>query len=170
MKPPQPASVSKDGYKNAWEPSMGADRYRRGLYTFIQRTSPFAQFVTFDLPDTSRSCSRRERSNTPLQALNLLNDPVFLECAQVLAGRVLREVKADEAKQLDRAFMLALGRSPKPEESKRLLDYLREQRQLFTSDAASTRELVQGSAPGLDAAWMALCSVLLNLDEFINRE
>ena len=67
-------------------PVSGADRYRRGLYTFLQRTSPFAQFVTFDLPDTSRACTRRERSNTPLQAFHLLNDPVFVEAAQALAG------------------------------------------------------------------------------------
>ena len=90
VKPPQPESVSKEGYANSWEPSLGADRYRRGLYTFIQRTSPFAQFVTFDLPDTSRSCTHRERSNTPLQALNLLNDPNFFEAAQALALRIQR--------------------------------------------------------------------------------
>jgi hypothetical protein len=170
VKPPQPASVSKDGYRNSWEPSNGADRYRRGLYTFIQRTSPFAQFVTFDLPDTSRSCTRRERSNTPLQALDLLNDPVFVECAQALAGRVLREVKAGESKQLDHAFMLTLGRSPGPEESERLLAYLRQQRLLFAQDPGASRELLQDSPTVSDAAWTALCSVLLNLDEFINRE
>ncbi len=170
VKPPQPASVSKDGYKNSWEPSTGADRYRRGLYTFIQRTSPFAQFVTFDLPDTSRSCTRRERSNTPLQALNLLNDPVFLECAQALAGRVLREVKAKESKRLDHAFILALGRAPKPEESGRLLEYLRQQRKLFGQEPSAERSLLQDGPAVSDAAWTALCSVLLNLDEFINRE
>src|SRR5207302_8377119 len=117
VKPPQPASVSKEGYKNLWEPSMGTDRYRRGLYTFIQRTSPFAQFVTFDLPDTSRSCTRRERSNTPLQALNLLNDPVFLEAAQALAARVAREAPSEDHERLAHAFMLVLSRAPQPAES-----------------------------------------------------
>jgi hypothetical protein len=170
VKPPQPASVSKDGYKNAWEPSTGADRYRRGLYTFIQRTSPFAQFVTFDLPDASRSCTRRERSNTPLQALNLLNDPAFLEAAQGLASRAMRESRGDDAQRLAHAFALVLSRSPRPEESKRLLAYLDQQRSLFAKDAASARELLQDSPPGSDATWIALCSVLLNLDEFINRE
>jgi hypothetical protein len=170
VKPPQPASVSKDGYKNLWEPSAGADRYRRGLYTFIQRTSPFAQFVTFDLPDACRSCTRRERSNTPLQALNLLNDHAFLEAAQALASRVLRESRGDDAQRLAHAFALVLSRSPQAEESKRLLAYLDQQRALFAKDAVSAHELLQDSPPSSDAAWIALCSVLLNLDEFINRE
>jgi len=170
VKPPQPASVSKEGFRNLWATSAGADRYRRGLYTFIQRTSPFAQFVAFDLPDTSRSCTRRERSNTPLQALDLLNDPVFLDAAQALADRVQREVHGGAEQRLAHAFALVLSRPPKPEESKRLLAYLQQQRTLFVGDAASARELLQDSAQRADAAWVVLSSVLLNLDEFINRE
>jgi hypothetical protein len=170
VKPPQPASVSQEGYKNLWETSPGADRYRRGLYTFIQRTSPFAQFVTFDLPDTSRSCTRRERSNTPLQALNLLNDPVFLEAAQALAVRVHREARGGDEPRLAHAFTLVLSRPPTSAESKRLLAYLQQQKSLFEKDAASTHELT-GEEGGADrAAWIALASVLLNLDETINRE
>ena len=155
VKPPQPESVSKEGFANTWEVSTGADRYRRGLYTFIQRTSPFAQFVTFDLPDTSRSCSRRERSNTPIQALQLLNDPVFMEAAQGLAARVLREKRGTVGQRLDHAFLLALGRPPTPAESGRLLSYLQDQSAVPTAEPAS---------------WVTLCSVLLNLDEFVNRE
>src|ERR1044071_4791309 len=147
VKPPQPASVSKEGYRNSWEPSPGAYRYRRGLYTFIQRTSPFAQFVTFDLPDTSRSCTRRERSNTPLQALNLLNDPAFLEAAQALATRIQSEVRGTDEQRLTHAFVLVLSRPPKPTESKRLLAYLQQQRTLFENDAASAHELLQDNAP-----------------------
>jgi cytochrome c553 len=170
VKPPQPASVSKQGYKNLWETSAGNDRYRRGLYTFIQRTSPFAQFVTFDLPDTSRSCSRRDRSNTPLQALNLLNDPVFLEAAQALAARLAREIRGGDADRLAHAYTLALSRPPEPEESERLLHYLAQQRKLFAAEADTARELLKDQATGADPAWIALASVLLNLDEFINRE
>ncbi len=170
VKPPQPASVSKEGYSNQWVTSPGADRYRRGLYTFLQRTSPFAQFVTFDLPDASRSCTRRERSNTPLQALNLLNDPVFLETAQALAGRVIREARGNDEKRLNHAFLLVLSRQPNTEEAQRLLAYLQQQRTLFATDPESARELSQEAAPGTDPAWIALASVLLNLDEFINRE
>lgn len=174
VKPQQPASVSQAGYTNQWEASTGADRYRRGLYTFIQRTSPFGQFVTFDLPDTSRSCTRRERSNTPLQALNLLNDPVFLEAAQVFASRIMRESRNEDESRLDHAFMLALARPPHPEESKRLLEYLQQQKILFEQDTKSLRELLLDSAHDGDsaeyAAWIALSSVLLNLDEAITRE
>ncbi|WP_298868188.1 PSD1 and planctomycete cytochrome C domain-containing protein [uncultured Gimesia sp.] len=174
VKPQQPASVSKDGYHNIWETSAGADRYRRGLYTFIQRTSPFAQFVTFDLPDTSSSCTRRERSNTPLQALNLLNDPVFLEAAQALSARVKREAGKSDQSRLNQAVMLVLARPAKPEESKRLLAYLDQQKTLFKNDPASMRKLLDEPKPSRDAiersAWIALCSVLLNLDEAITRE
>jgi hypothetical protein len=155
VKPPQPESVSKEGFANTWEISTGADRYRRGLYTFIQRTSPFAQFVTFDLPDTSRSCSRRERSNTPIQALQLLNDPVFMEAARGLAARVLREKRGTAGERLDHAFLLVLGRPPTPAESGRLLSYLQDQSAVPAAESAS---------------WVKLCSVLLNLDEFVNRE
>jgi hypothetical protein len=170
VKPPQPASVSKEGYKNLWETSPRADRYRRGLYTFIQRTSPFAQFVTFDLPDTSRSCTRRERSNTPLQALNLLNDPVFLEAAQALAVRVQREARGGDEQRLEHAFALVLSRPPTPAESKRLLAYIQQQKSLFEKDAVSAHELTREEGGADRAAWIALASVLLNLDETINRE
>lgn len=171
VKPPQPASVSKEGYANVWVASTGADRYRRGIYTFIQRTSPFAQFVTFDMPDASRSCTRRERSNTPIQALNLLNDPVFFEAAQALAARVQREAGGkDDAQRLDYAFQLVVLRPPTPHESARLLDYLRVQRELFEQDATAAKDVLRDTPPGTDAGWVTLASVLLNLDEFLHRE
>lgn len=171
VKPPQPASVSKEGYANVWIASTGADRYRRGIYTFIQRTSPFAQFVTFDMPDASRSCTRRERSNTPLQALNLLNDPVFFEAAQALAARVQREApEPDDALRLNYAFRLVVLREPTPQESARLLEYLRLQRELFEHDATAAKDVLRDTPPGTDAGWVTLASVLLNLDEFLHRE
>lgn len=174
VRPPQPDSVSAEGFENKWETSKGADRYRRGLYTFIQRTSPFAQFVTFDRPESSRACTRRERSNTPLQALTLLGDPVFVEAAQALAARVRREVRGDEVRRLDHAFRLALSRAPSREERTRLLSYLGQERQRFDNDPTAARALAPDAASGdpnaTAAAWVALASVLLNLDEFINRE
>lgn len=174
VKPPQPESVSKEGFDNKWVASSGADRYRRGLYTFLQRTSPFAQFVTFDFPDTSRSCTRRERAITPLQALNLLNDPVFVEAAQALAARIWNESPDDDAQRLNHAFLLTLARPPRPEEATRLLAYLEKQKTVFESNGAATRELMQNNTFDGNlterAAWVALASVLLNLDEFITRE
>ena len=94
--PPQPASVTAEGAYGAlgWKPSEGLDRYRRGLYTFSKRTAPFAMFTTFDAPSGEACVARREPSNTPLQALTLLNDAALIECAQALgracgvAGRV----------------------------------------------------------------------------------
>jgi hypothetical protein len=171
VKPPQPASVSKEGYANTWEASPGADRYRRGLYTFLQRTSPFAQLVTFDLPDTSRSCSRRERTNTPLQALTLLNDPVFVEMAVALAARVTREIPGDDDEgRLDRAWRLTVGRLPTPGERQRMRVYLAEQRALFAADPASAADLLPPGSPPVEPAWVTTASVLLNLDEFLERE
>jgi mono/diheme cytochrome c family protein/cytochrome c553 len=170
VKPPQPAAVSMDGYKNDWTPATGADRHRRGLYTWLQRTSPFAQSVTFDLPDLSRSCTRRERSNTPLQALNLMNDPVFLEAAQALAARVAHESADDDTARLQHAFLLTLSRPARVEEQRRLLDYLAGQRAIFSREPASATQLIQDQPAGTDPAWIALASVLLNLDAFITRE
>ncbi len=173
VKPPQPQSVSEAGYSNVWEPSSGGDRYRRGIYTFIQRTSPFAQFVTFDLPDLSRSCTRRERSNTPLQALNLLNDPVFIDAARALAGRPAREAQGDDSERLARAFREVLGRPPTTAESTRLREYLGRQREIFGADPESACLLIgtdPNADPNADPAWIVLASVLLNLDEFISRE
>lgn len=174
VRPPQPESVSMEGFDNKWIASTGPDRYRRGLYTFIQRTSPFAQLVTFDLPDTSRSCTRRERSNTPLQALNLLNDPVFVEMAQALAERIQHEAKPDDASRIKHGYLLTLAREPKPSELARLVAFLQQQRTLFTADPDAARELLNEiqleGEPAEQASWITVASVLLNLDEFIVRE
>ncbi|HRK33931.1 MAG TPA: DUF1549 and DUF1553 domain-containing protein [Candidatus Hydrogenedentes bacterium] len=182
VRPPQPDSVSMEGFDNKWVASEGADRYRRGLYTFIQRTSPFGQSVTFDLPDPGQPCTRRDRSNTPLQALNLLNDPLFVECAQSLAQRVeafmLRRMREGEPVNVEdcvnHAFRIALSRDAKPEERARLSSYLAQQAAIFEreSNAANTLIATRGNATeNIDsAAWMAVCSVILNLDEFITRE
>src|SRR5207245_6932346 len=91
VRPPQPAGISDLTYAGSakWPESGGADRYRRGMDTWFQRTSPYPMLMTFDSPDSNVCTVRRERSNTPLQALTLLNDPVFVECARGLARRVL---------------------------------------------------------------------------------
>ncbi len=172
--PPQPDSVAKEGFENRWQVSAGSDRYRRGLYTFLQRLSPFAQSVTFDAPSLSRSCTRRERSNTPLQALTLLNDPVFFEAAQAFAARILREQPGDADERIDYAFELALSRPPRAGEKQRLSSYYKEQLALFSEEPSavpllSPPQLADGNAAE-PAAWTCVCSVLLNLHEFITRE
>lgn len=177
VRPPQPESVTKEGYENKWAPSGGKDRYRRGLYTFIQRTSPFAQNVTFDGADPSSSCARRERSNTSLQALTLLNDPVFFEAARALAVRLLRRRPDDARERLDAAFHLCFARPPTAREVERLMAFCEEQRTILAQDPERASEVYAETLKGLDGvdavelgAWVAVSSVLLNLHEFITRE
>jgi hypothetical protein len=171
VKPPQPNSVSAQGYKNTWEPSQGGDRYRRSLYTWVQRTSPFAMHITFDAPNPNHICTKRDRSNTPLQALALLNDPVIYESAAALADRLFneREVAAptdqDDQRRIVQAFRLCLARDPKPEEHDVLSFLLKELREDLNS---SDHQAVTESA-GERRVWTSLCSVLFNLHEFVTR-
>jgi hypothetical protein len=155
--PPQPDGVMNLGQmRRAWTAATGPDRYRRGLYTFFWRATPHPMLMAFDAPDATRACTRRERSNTPLQALTLLNDEAFFECAEALAGRVLREGPADDAGRLAYGFRLCLARAPGDPESKRLADLLAQVR-----DDPNAAE---------EEAWTTVARVLLNLDEFITRE
>lgn len=173
VRPPQPAGVAELGYANSvkWVESKGEDRYRRGLYIHYQRTTPYPLLSNFDEPDSDTACSRRRRSDTPLQSLNLLNDPVFFEAAQALAVRVLNEAPAP--KRLDYAFELCLGRTPSARERERLMRYLDSETTAFSADAKSAGRMEPvdvGGAAGERAAWVAISRVLLNLDEFITRE
>jgi hypothetical protein len=174
VRPVQPESVIKENSRNKWKVEEGSGRYRRGLYTFIQRLTPFAQFTNFDLPGTATACARRGRSNTPLQALNLLNDPTFVEAAGGLANRVWQEVKGDDADRLEHAFLLALARRPTNDESTRLISLLKQQTALYERDAQAASELAPVVFPGTtaaeSAAWVTVASVLLNLHEFFHRE
>jgi hypothetical protein len=175
VRPPQPEAVAKEALEAAWVPSEGADRYRRGIYTWLQRTAPFAQFVTFDAPDPTRSCARRERSNTPLQALTLLNDPVFVEMAHALAERLLREQPdASPEQRIDYAYRLCLNRPAKPAEVERLRKYLNDQRSQFEKERDSAASFfpwrMESVSADETAAWAGLSSILLNLDAFVTRE
>jgi len=160
VKPPQPASVVELGYgKPSWNESTGADRYRRGLYVHFQRTTPYPMLMTFDMPDSNVACSRRRVSNTPLQSLNLLNDPVFFEAAQALALRL-------ETEGLDAGFTATLGRAPSASEKQRLLT-LHDQ-EATALDAKAAAQLLPARPAA--AAWVSVARVLLNIDEFMTRE
>ncbi|MBC8351011.1 MAG: DUF1553 domain-containing protein [Planctomycetes bacterium] len=169
VRPPQPDSVSEQGYGNKWETSEGGDRYRRAVYTWVQRTSPFAMHITFDAPNPNHICTQRDRSNTPLQALTLLNDPVFHEAAVALADRVRNEIDGNDQLRLAHAFRLCLARNPKPDELavlRNLLHKLRLDPDLSTQETASESN---DASSADDIAWTTLCSVLFNLHEFVTR-
>jgi len=170
IKPPQPAGLDALGYAGSvkWADSEGPDRYRRGLYVFYQRTVPYPQLVNFDAPDSTVTCSRRRRSNTPLQALNLLNDPVFVEAAQGLALRLMTEAKGSPSGRIEQAFLLALGRKPSPQEAERVLKFYDEQ--LSQAPAELMPLVPEGVKPNEAAAWVSVSRVMLNLDEFMTRE
>ena len=176
VRPPQPPGISELTYAGSakWIESQGPDRYRRGLYIHFQRTSPYPQLVNFDAPDSRLSCTRRRRSNTPLQALNLLNDPVFFETAQGLAVRTLREAHGDFPDKLGYAFQLALCRRPSTREVEDLTKYYEEQKELFEKDDKSLAIVAPFTPEGVSradmAAWTGVSRVLINLDEFITRE
>ena len=154
--PPQHERVTMEAFgSNGWKVSEGSDRYRRGLYTFILRTSPFAQAITFDAPPPVDVCTRRDRSNTPLQALTLLNDPVFGEMAIAFGERVHHEGGATDQARVQFAWQLAVGRPATAVELERLQRYIETQRRENQEDSA---------------VWASLASVLLNLHEFITRD
>ena len=136
--------------RRVWTADTGPDRYRRGLYTYLWRATPHPSLTVFDGSDGVRACSRRPRSNTPLQALTLLNDRAAVECAEGLADRLTREPELSDLDRLVLAFRLGLGREPRPSELDRLGRLLDEERGR--------------------AEWLAVARVILNLDEFITRE
>jgi hypothetical protein len=152
--PPQPREVFLFTQSNhPWVESKGGDRFRRGMYTFIWRQSQHPLLTTFDAADAQTPCTRRNRSNTPLQALHLANDPVFIELANGLGKRIEDECNGDDAEKIAFAFRICFSREPGTSEAARLQTYLEAKRKTDPK-----------------AAWGAVARVLLNLDEFITRE
>ena len=169
--PPQPEGIWRVVYSgDRWQTSAGEDAYRRGLYTFWRRTSPYPSLVTFDAPSREFCVVRRSRSNTPLQALVTLNDPAFVACARAFARRVIEEAPADDDARIEHAFRLATARRPAPDERARLAKLLVTERAHFASARDDAAKLVAtpagDDAPEL-AAWTMLAHVLLNLDEVL---
>jgi mono/diheme cytochrome c family protein len=174
--PPQPDGVFRfTQIQRLWQASTGPDRYRRGVYTYFWRSAPHPALTVFDAPDSTTTCTRRNRSNTPLQALTLLNDQAFLEFAQGLAGRVLREAGPGDTERLRHAFRLCLVRSPSAHEENILGRLLRQQLAEFAADPKEAEHLLPAKLPPRIearqlAAWTMVARALLNLDELITRE
>ena len=174
VRPPLPADITALGYANSmrWKESQGAERYRRGLYIFFQRTVPYPMLTTFDAPDSNVTCTRRDRSNTPLQALTLLNDPVFFECAETLGRRWAAPPPVNPPQLIRQAFVACLARSPAPAEVERLERFYHDQERLAAASrsAADSPEATPPPPPPAQVAAIALARTLLNLDEFVTRE
>jgi hypothetical protein len=171
--PPQPPGVTTEGAYGQlpWHVSTGPDRYRRGLYTYSKRTAPFAAFVTFDAPSGEVCLARREVSNTPLQALTLLNDPLFVEAAQAL-GREMARRPGGDPERVDCLFRRCLTRPPSPQEKAALAAFVQTQRQRCRDKELNAAALAGPGGGDVTerAAWTALSRVLLNLDEAITKE
>ncbi len=177
--PPIPDGVLVLSYGGAtWNQSTGEDKYRRGMYTFWKRSVPYPGLLVFDMPNGDQSCTRRTRSNTPLQALTTLNDPVFMEAAQALALRIWKEGGTTDRARLSYGFRLCTGRYPSTFELQQLTKFLEQQRPGFVGKTANA---VYVAAPDLTqlpadvnleqvAPWTMVARVLLNLDETITRE
>ncbi|MEQ9408918.1 MAG: PSD1 and planctomycete cytochrome C domain-containing protein [Fuerstiella sp.] len=165
IRPPLPAFVTEVGRSVKWPLSEAPERYRRGMYIFFKRTVPYPMLMTFDAPDAAISCSRRERSNTPLQALTLLNDPVFFECAQMLGRQVAQEFPEQPKDAVSAIFRRCLGRAPTDRERDYLIAAYEDLRQLN----AEERPADDGHDPPL-AAMTAVARIVMNLDEFVTRD
>lgn len=170
VKPPLPDGALSIVYPGeGWQVAEGDDRYRRGLYVYWKRTLPFPAAGTFDAPARDVACTRRVRSNTPLQALTLLNDPVFMEAARALAGRVMHEA-SDTQSRIARAFQLCTGRNPDPREQEWIAAFYERQLQRLAETPTIPDSLAAGEIKRAEhAAWTLVCRALLNLDETITR-
>ncbi len=180
VRPPQPTGVTEAAYgKPKWNASSGADRYRRSIYTFTKRTAPFAMFATFDGPTGEACIAERDRSNSPLQALTLLNDVMTMDLARQ-AGRKAAEAASDtgDEKQVTQLFRRVLVRPPTDEETASLIEFLNQQRRRFAEDPAAAGELLNVAADNEEqpeqlaaqATWTSLSRAIFGLDEAMNRE
>ncbi len=164
-----------------WKEEKEADRYRRAIYTHRYRSVPYPMLQVFDAPNGDMSCVRRARSNTPLQALTTLNEPLFMESARALAARTLAKGGATDAERISYAFRRCLSRKPDQEETAQLLTLLTKQQTrlkdgwldvwgLAGLEPGKTSAVPKGATPVQLAAWTAVSRVLLNLDETITKE
>ncbi len=173
--PPQPDGVYQFTQDSKpWKTDEGEDRFRRAMYTFLWRSSPYPALAVFDAADANNTCTRRVRSNTPLQALTLANDIQFIECARNLALAAMDDSSQSVEIRIDAMFRRCLVRRPTSAEMARLMELWQYQKIAFAKEPALATAFV-GPVSGIGpieemAAWTALGRVLINLDEFITRE
>ncbi|QDT63015.1 PSD1 and planctomycete cytochrome C domain-containing protein [Calycomorphotria hydatis] len=172
VRPPQPESVSQAGYgKRKWVVSKGEDKYRRSIYTFMRRTTPFAAYQVFDAPTGETCTARRDRSNTPLQALTLLNDAMYMEMAKALAPQgedIVNQSTNDLATSI---FRRVLTRQPTEIEVTKLGEFYESQLdRLNNGELTATEVSGEESATNERAAAIMLARAVMNLDEAITKE
>ncbi len=176
--PYQPDGVWQVVYSgDQWKTSRGEDQYRRGLYTYWRRTAPYPSMVAFDAPSREVCEVRRIRTNTPLQALVTLNDPVYVEAAQALARRIVAEGGASVAERVNFAFECVLARRPVAKEAFAVAGLFRSEQANFAADPGAAEQMATNplgeAAEGADlvelAAWTVVANVLLNLDEAMTK-
>lgn len=168
--PPQPASVTALAYGGAkWPVSKGEDRYRRSLYTFNKRTAPYAAYTVFDGPTGENCLPRRNRSNTPLQALTLLNDEMFLEMARAL-GRTAENREGDVKEKAKWIFQSLVTRAPRESELASLVSYVEAQQKRIEAKEIAAERIGGAGASSRAAAFSMLARSLMNLDEVITKQ
>jgi hypothetical protein len=180
--PPQPPGVWENSFgfydlpNFRWKDATGDDRYRRGLYIFLRRSALYPTFKMFDAPSREVCSVRRPRTNTPLQALATLNDPVFMEAACGLAKRALTEPKGDVRERAAFAFRVCVARPPQPREVEKLAALYEKALAKYRADPKAAATLVKHCRVNADgmkveelAAWTVVANVLLNLDETITK-
>jgi mono/diheme cytochrome c family protein len=179
VKPLQPDLGVKAAFGGAidWQPSVGEDRYRRGVYTSWRRSNPYPSMAAFDAPNRDVCAVRRTRTNTPIQALVTMNDPVYVEAAQGLARRMLKDGGLTTADKAAFGFRVCLARPPRDEEVSRLVKLYEDAKAAFAKDTRKASQFATqplGPLPkGMDtadaAAWTVVANVLLNLDEMFMK-
>ena len=164
--PKQPEGIWNIVYSNdQWETSEGEDAYRRGLYTFMRRSSPYPSFISFDASEREVCLSQRINTNTPLQALVTLNDPVYVEAARNLAKNVMG-IDGDKKIKAEAAYQLVMGKSPKAEKSAILVKLLEDTEAYYADHEEEAFELSKSASIEL-ATLTVLANALMNTDEFI---
>jgi hypothetical protein len=165
--PPQPDGIWDIVYSGAkWETATGADRYRRALYTILRRTAAYPSYLTFDSPSREVCVTRRIKTNTPLQALVTLNDPVYVECAVALAARMRREGGDDLRKQIARGYELATGRASTKATMRTLEDLYQTSLARYIATPEPAKQLAGSPS---EAALTLVANALLNLDDSLTK-
>ncbi len=173
--PLQPDGIWKAPYSGEkWNVSKGEDRFRRSLYTFVRRSSPHPAMMTFDATSREYCTVRRVRTNTPLQALTMLNDEAAMEAARALAKRMIEEGGDDLKAQVIYGFRICVTRTPKEKEVERIVALYQQQLNHFTTNATEAGKIVRNHSTKAGAAefaaWTMVANVLLNLDETLTKE